>query len=472
MKRILSIALTLCMALSLFVFPANAASDKAKAAADELHELGLFGGVGTNADGSINYDLDRAPSRAEGVTMLVRMLGKEDEAKAGAWTTPFSDVADWAKPYVGYAYTNGLTNGVGDDGKGGQLFGSSMTVNATQYLTFVLRSLGYESGKDFQWDKAWELTDELGITNGEYNDATNNSFLRSDIAIVSLAAHEKSAELIGENNVARVGRTGYETLAAAVAAADQTVVLLKDVTEAVTIPSGKTVTLDLNGHKLSNAAGQHTIVNNGTLTVTGNGAVENAASGKGALYNSGTATLNGGTFAHSNRGSVIYNLGTITINDGTYNGAVSKTGGEISVTGGTFSDASALNYANEYQLIRLASEDVMTLKVDDKLEINGELQVCGSLKISGNGSLIVKGLVFVFNGSKDIDLDISELAGLSIGGESRGPIILENGAKLKVNSGWGGQPFPAILGVDDHNDSEPEHASFDASNFVYSYTTK
>ena len=190
MKRILSIALTLCMALSLLTFPANAANDKAKAAADELHELGLFGGVGTNADGSINYDLDRAPSRAEGVTMLVRMLGKEDEAKAGTWKTPFSDVADWAKPYVGYAYTNGLTNGVGDDGKGGQLFGSNATINATQYLTFVLRSLGYESGKDFQWDKAWELTDELGITNGEYNASTNSSFLRSDIALVSLAAHE------------------------------------------------------------------------------------------------------------------------------------------------------------------------------------------------------------------------------------------------------------------------------------------
>ena len=474
MKRILSIALTLCMALSLFVFPANAASDKAKAAADELHELGLFGGVGTNADGSINYDLDRAPSRAEGVTMLVRMLGKEDEAKAGTWTTPFSDVADWAKPYVGYAYTNGLTNGVGDDGKGGQLFGSNATINATQYLTFVLRSLGYESGKDFQWDKAWELTDELGITNGEYNASTNSSFLRSDIALVSLAAHEKSAELIGENNVARVGRTGYETLAAAVVAAtaDQTVTLLKDVTEAVTIPSGKTVTLDLNGHKLSNAAGQHTIVNNGTLTITGNGTVDNNSNGKGALYNDGTATVNGGTFTHSNRGTVLYNLGTMTINDGVFTGAISKTGGEISVTVGTFSDPSVLNYVTDYQLIRLASEDVMTLKTDERLEITGELQVCGSLKISGRGTLAVIGLVFVFNSSKDIDLDISELNGLSIGGEGRGPIILENGAKLKVNPNWKGHPFPAIWGVDDHNDSEPERASYDASNSVYSYTAK
>ena len=200
--------------------------------------------------------------------------------------------------------------------------------------------------------------------------------------------------------------------------------------------------------------------------------MDNNSNGKGALYNNGTATVNGGTFTHSNRGSVLYNLGTMTINDGVFTGAISKTGGEISVIVGTFSDPSVLNYVTDYQLIRLASEDVMTLKTDERLEITGELQVCGSLKISGRGTLAVIGLVFVFNSSKDIDLDISELNGLSIGGEGRGPIILENGAKLKSNPNWKGQPSPAIWGVDDHNDSEPERASYDASNSVYSYTAK
>lgn len=111
--------------------------------------------------------------------MLVRLLGKEEEAKTGKWTTPFTDVADWAKPYVGYAYTNGLTTGTS-----ATTFGGNATVNASEYLTFVLRALGYESGTDFQWDKAWELSDQIGLTNREY-DANTVNFTRGDVAVVS-----------------------------------------------------------------------------------------------------------------------------------------------------------------------------------------------------------------------------------------------------------------------------------------------
>ena len=85
----------------------------------------------------------------QAVTMLVRLLGKEAEAKAGTWTVPFSDLADWARPYVGYAYANGLTNGLS-----AERFGSDDKVTANQHLTFILRALGYSSERDFQWDKA------------------------------------------------------------------------------------------------------------------------------------------------------------------------------------------------------------------------------------------------------------------------------------------------------------------------------
>ena len=130
--------------------------------------------------------------------MLVRLLGKESEAKSGSWTTPFTDVAAWAKPYVGYAYANGLTTGVG---KG--LFGGGRPVTAAQYLTFVLRALGYESGTDFSWDTAWTLTDALGITNGQYHAGTNNSFLRADAALVSVCALGAAA---------KDGKTLYEAI--------------------------------------------------------------------------------------------------------------------------------------------------------------------------------------------------------------------------------------------------------------------
>lgn len=183
MKRFLAIILSVTL-LCTFVPAASAsvASVDAEHAAQSLYDLGLFQGTGNNADGTPNFDLDRTPTRAEAVTMLVRLLGKDAEAKAGTWETPFTDVADWAKPYVGYAYTNGLTTGTSDT-----TFGGDATVNATQYLTFVLRALGYTSGTDFQWDSAWTKSDEIKLTIGVYNANTAN-FTRGDVAYISESA--------------------------------------------------------------------------------------------------------------------------------------------------------------------------------------------------------------------------------------------------------------------------------------------
>ena len=144
MKRFLSIVLVIVMFCCMMP-AAFAASDEATAAADELYALGLFNGTGTDANGNPNFDLDRAPTRYEAVTMLVRLLGKDGEAKAGTWKTPFTDVVDWAKPYVGFAYANGLTAGTS-----ATTFGGGAAVSASQYLTFVLRALGYDNSVDFK----------------------------------------------------------------------------------------------------------------------------------------------------------------------------------------------------------------------------------------------------------------------------------------------------------------------------------
>lgn len=181
MKRILSLILSLALAFSLMP-SAFAASNEAVQAAEALHSLGLFNGTGTDASGNPIYDLDRAPTRQEAITMLVRLLGKEDAAKQGTWKTPFTDVDSWAAPYVGYAYSNGLTSGTS-----ATTFSGNNTVTTSQYLSFVLRALGYTSGTDFQWDKAWELSDKIGLTSGNYN-ATTKSFTRGDVAIISKQA--------------------------------------------------------------------------------------------------------------------------------------------------------------------------------------------------------------------------------------------------------------------------------------------
>ena len=197
MKRYISIVLTALMILSCCTF-AFAATSEAESAANELYSMGLFHGTGKNKDGTPIFDLDKAPTRYEAVTMLVRLLGKESTATAQNWTTPFADVVKWAKPYVGYAYNNSLTNGVSSVSYGGD-----QTVNATQYLTFVLRALNYESGVDFQWNKAWELSDKIGLTDGRYN-ANTKTFTRGDVAIISrnaLQCHLKDSSVLLKDTI-------------------------------------------------------------------------------------------------------------------------------------------------------------------------------------------------------------------------------------------------------------------------------
>ena len=125
-KKTLSLLLAAALCLALLP-PVHAAGGEAADAANALYALGLFRGVGTDENGHPDFDLDRTPARTEGVTMLVRLLGAEDAAKSRDRNTPFTDVPDWAAPYVGYAYENGLTNGTGDTA-----FGSGLSVSAAQ----------------------------------------------------------------------------------------------------------------------------------------------------------------------------------------------------------------------------------------------------------------------------------------------------------------------------------------------------
>ena len=180
MKKLISLLLVLVFSCCLVTAALAADSGDALTAAKTLYGMGLFSGTGTDAGGVPDFDLDKVPTRAEAVTMLVNLLGKSDAAKAGTWTTPFTDVPAWAAPYVGYAYENGLTAGLSKT-----LFGSSSPITGQQYLTLVLSALGYDEGADFSWQNASALADKLGLAGG---DSSAAEFLRGDLAIVSASA--------------------------------------------------------------------------------------------------------------------------------------------------------------------------------------------------------------------------------------------------------------------------------------------
>jgi len=180
MKKIFAVILSLVIVFtSITPVFADDPNGRKRIAAETLYSLNLFNGTGKDAQGNVNFDLNRAPTRQEAITILVGLLGKTEEAKNTNYSIPFTDVADWAKPYVAYAYNKGYASGITDTS-----FGADQKVTATQYITFVLRALGYEVGVDFQWDKAWLLSDKLGFTENLYNGNTNN-FLREDLVFIS-----------------------------------------------------------------------------------------------------------------------------------------------------------------------------------------------------------------------------------------------------------------------------------------------
>ena len=176
--------------------------------ADSLHEMGLFQGTQNG------YDLDRTPTRAEAAVMLVRLLGKEAEAKALTYTAPFTDLKGWEKPYVQYLYSNGLANGTNRT-----TFNPTGKCTAQMYATFLLRALGYSDTADFSYANAIETAREQGIYDTGIINVQN--FLRDDAAAASytvLSVSPKNSEgtlldqLVSENAITEADAKRYQSL--------------------------------------------------------------------------------------------------------------------------------------------------------------------------------------------------------------------------------------------------------------------
>lgn len=139
------------------------------------------------------------------------------------------------------------------------------------------------------------------VTGGRF-DADISKYIPSDY----VQSADGTVEKLGETNaVAKVGDTYYKTLTDAVKAADNaTVTLLKDVTTNVTIPAGKTITLDLNGKTLNGGKnnGNAALLNKGTVTIK-----DSSATKTGTIKREDDADKTGTSYY------VIKNLGTMTI---------------------------------------------------------------------------------------------------------------------------------------------------------------
>ena len=208
--------------------------------------------------------------------------------------------------------------------------------------------------------------------------------------------------------VAKVGDDEYETLQAAVdrASDGQTVKLVANTAEDITIPTGKNVTLDLGNSTLTNKSGDTITVELGaTLTVTGNGesadedgsagTVDNTTHQKADIVNNGTVILNGGWYlrseetgvnANTSGGNSYYNIlnhGEMTINNKT---VVTQTGKYSSlIVNGYYDYAGGSDPRQNYV--------VGTNQAAPKLTINNGVFYGGvnTIKNDDGGELIING---------------------------------------------------------------------------------
>ena len=78
--------LLLCIVFLTFLLPVNAYAAASRDTSFEqtlacsLKSLNLFKGVSEN-----DFALDREPTRVEALVMLIRVLGKENDALSGSW---------------------------------------------------------------------------------------------------------------------------------------------------------------------------------------------------------------------------------------------------------------------------------------------------------------------------------------------------------------------------------------------------
>lgn len=135
-RRVVSLALSTALSLSLLTAPALAATtgdvDEAVAV---LSGLGVVSGY---SDGL--YHPEDGLTRAQFCKLAVLAEDHGDQAAGSAYRSLFSDVAtsSWAAPYINLAYEEGRVAGKGDG-----TFGPDEAVTLSQAVTVCLRLLGY-----------------------------------------------------------------------------------------------------------------------------------------------------------------------------------------------------------------------------------------------------------------------------------------------------------------------------------------
>ncbi|MBU5625922.1 S-layer homology domain-containing protein [Oscillibacter sp. MSJ-2] len=192
MKKFLSLALALVMALSLFTV-ASAAEYKDLSDKDEityseavavLNKLGIIEGY---EDGS--FKPDTALNRAQAAKIMCGLLLTQATAdKLTVSAAPFKDVAAdyWAAAYISYCKNAGILDGYSDG-----TFKPTATLTGYQFCKMLLTALGYDSAKEGFVGRGWTLNvaskiNTVGLTKGNVEFGGNSEVTREEACLYAL----------------------------------------------------------------------------------------------------------------------------------------------------------------------------------------------------------------------------------------------------------------------------------------------
>ena len=181
--------------------------------------------------------------------------------------------------------------------------------------------------------------------------------------------------------------------------------LLDDVKEDIVVGegqiAGKYITLDLNGHTITNAKSDTiTVQKRGKLTITGSGTVDNVTDGRAPIYNNGTCTLSGGNYTRSKEaadntttssgGNSYYNIlnhGEMTIGSGV---SVTSSGHFSSLVANGYYDYSAKDKGDRTAYIDNVGQAAPKLTIEGGTFRGG----INTIKNDDNATLTIKDGMF------------------------------------------------------------------------------
>lgn len=157
MKKIIVIIILLSMLLSALIpIIANAEpGDIYLSSGLVLRDLGVIKG---NEKG--NLMLGDTLKRQDMIVLISRLYNDELSARAYLIKPKFTDLTksySFYEPYIGWAVDKGLIKGMGND-----TFGINDKVTVQQFMTVMLRALGYEEESKL-WNTTPEIAMQLGI---------------------------------------------------------------------------------------------------------------------------------------------------------------------------------------------------------------------------------------------------------------------------------------------------------------------